>query len=461
MHSNANSKTLKTKYEEVLLGRDSLLRPDSLGLKFSTPSSTICHVNDNPLYGTKFESETTNCTSNNTNESHLHNLNPPTSPSFAHNSFDKPLKNTSNEALQTNSKETCSTLFLKNSPIYNSLEMTPLYESAITTPICKSPEPNKEVNKISSLQFESRFHKKEVEIVEEGIFLTPNNRRIKELDTKKLINKNDGRCEKENGSTLEVLHTINLIGGTKDILKKECCQEKVDFNYNSKVCSSKNISKCQFILWPMVIFFRVFTYPFKLFFKLFLFLLGIFKFFFGVIAKALKKFKNITIMDVGNIRSKILKNSQSGCNNAQGYSRCGCASKTYILVVLSSLVLPSLFDLDFYLVNRFIEGQVVIREALNFDYTKEHPTAIVNLLPQQIMGKAKGYFPDKEVMTAHAFPPSYIFHMIVHLTLPESQYNQEIGMFQVYIVFVFTNVYSNKLVLLYVLKNCHMNNIDL
>ncbi|KAG0570381.1 hypothetical protein KC19_6G157900, partial [Ceratodon purpureus] len=181
----------------------------------------------------------------------------------------------------------------------------------------------------------------------------------------------------------------------------------------------------------MYLLFKGVTYPFKLVLKLILYLVYILKLLVFGIIKPFKMLKNITFLGVSNIRSRILKHSQNGCNINQGYHGCGCATKTYILIVLSSLLLPSLFDLDFYLVNRFIEGQVVIREALNFDYTKDHPTAMVNLLPQQIIGKAKGYFPDREVMATHAFPPSHIYHVIVHLTLPESQYNHEIGMFQV------------------------------
>ena len=182
----------------------------------------------------------------------------------------------------------------------------------------------------------------------------------------------------------------------------------------------------------MCTLFESLTYPFKLVLKLTLYFFNILKVFVQGIIRPFQILKNITFISAGTIRSKMLKYSKNGCNNTnKKYSRYRCATKICVLIVLSSLLLPTTFDLDFFLVNRFIEGQVVIWEALNFDYTKEHPTAIANILPRQIIGKEKGYFLDKEVTVAHAFPPSHIYHIIVHLTIPESPYNHEIGMFQV------------------------------
>lgn len=405
---------------------------------FSKPSSTICHVNDNPLYGTKFESEPSNCTFNNVNENHLRNLNPTP---IAHGSIGKPSNNSSQEASKICGKRESNPLLLKNLPIYNSSELTPLYKSAVATPVCKSPEPSQKTNK-TLCQVQPKIHIKEVEIVEEEIFLAStydvqlkNNLKINEVKNKR-PNKKDEKCSQEI-NTLNSFNTknLNILGNAKDGLMKKSNEEKeLISHYNLKVNLSKNTSKGQTIFWPMHVLFKILTYPFKLVLKLMLYFVYILKYLASGIIRSFKMLKNITFLGVDFVRSRISKHFQNGCNKSQGYSGCRCATKTYILIVLGSLLLPSFFDLDFYLVNRFIEGQVIIREALNFDYTKEHPTAMVNLLPQQIIGKAKRYFPDREAMDAHAFPPSHIYHIIVHLTVPESQYNHEIGMFQVEVI---------------------------
>ena len=317
--------------------------------------------------------------------------------------------------------------------------MTPIYISAISTPINKSPDPNQNRNK-TIFQIEPKPHTK-VEIAEEKSFLTStydtqlkNIRKVQKSNNNQSKNKDENCEQKLHKLNISNPKTMNILECSKDELKKKHNKEKeLISHYNLKVTSCKNTSKGQIMFWPLHILLKTITYPFKLVLKLILYFVYILKCFVFETIRPFKMLKNITFLGVDSIRSKILKNSQSGCNIRQGYLGCGFVTKTYVLIVLSSLLLPSLFDLDFYLVNKFIEGQVIIREPLNFDYTKEHPIAMVNLLPRQIIGKAKGYFPDKEVMAAHAFPSSHVYHMIVHLTVPESQYNQKIGMFQVQI----------------------------
>ena len=96
--TNVEHKNLKLQSEQDLSRQNSSIS------NFSTPSSTVCYVNDNPLYSTKFESEPSHCTFNNVNENHLCTLNPfPLS--NANNLISKPLNNSIEEVLENYNKK--------------------------------------------------------------------------------------------------------------------------------------------------------------------------------------------------------------------------------------------------------------------------------------------------------------------------------------------------------------------
>nr|PNR62845.1 hypothetical protein PHYPA_001269 [Physcomitrium patens] len=142
------------------------------------------------------------------------------------------------------------------------------------------------------------------------------------------------------------------------------------------------------------------------------------QFLFYITMRMYRMIKNVIIIYIDKVRPNPFGHTcNMFCTKKELY-RHGGTSKICILIFLCSLLLHSFFDLDIYLAKRFLGGQVVIKRTLNFDYIMEHPIPIVNLL-------LKKYFQRK------AFPTSYVFHVIVHLTLPESPHNYKIGMFQV------------------------------
>lgn len=55
----------------------------------------------------------------------------------------------------------------------------------------------------------------------------------------------------------------------------------------------------------------------------------------------------------------------------------------------------------------------------------------MSLLPPKVRAKAKGDAYPEKVLRARAIPLSHSLHVSIFLTLPESHYNRQLGMFQV------------------------------
>ncbi len=113
---------------------------------------------------------------------------------------------------------------------------------------------------------------------------------------------------------------------------------------------------------------------------------------------------------------------------------CGCLAAIYVSFILGFLLIPAVF-LDVFLVRSFIEDPTEIHQTLHFDYTREHPTAVVPLLPPKVLAKAKELAVKKpeKAYSFRAIPKSHKFHVTVFLTLPESDHNRKLGIFQVFL----------------------------
>ncbi|KAF3951136.1 hypothetical protein CMV_023183 [Castanea mollissima] len=115
--------------------------------------------------------------------------------------------------------------------------------------------------------------------------------------------------------------------------------------------------------------------------------------------------------------------------------RCGWGilSSAYVCVVLCSLLVSSAV-FSVVLVRCLVEEPIRIKEVLNFNYAKPSPVAYVPIVPCTGIGCGEHC---KEMIGGIGFiPPTHRLQVMVSLTLPESEYNRNLGVFQVRIDFL-------------------------
>lgn len=90
----------------------------------------------------------------------------------------------------------------------------------------------------------------------------------------------------------------------------------------------------------------------------------------------------------------------------------GAAAAAYVLMVLmGAMVVAAVLGVG--IVKSWAEEPVYVRESVQFDYSRAHPTALLTF----------GNGP--------AIPPAHTIYLSLSLLMPDSDYNREIGIFQV------------------------------
>ncbi|CAK7350359.1 unnamed protein product [Dovyalis caffra] len=110
----------------------------------------------------------------------------------------------------------------------------------------------------------------------------------------------------------------------------------------------------------------------------------------------------------------------------------------YVCVILCGLLVFSVM-LSGWLMRYFVEEPIQIRQDLNFDYTKNSPVAFV---PVKFCGgvacgvNCKENIGDVKSLKTRVIPPNHKLQVSVLLTLPESDYNRNLGVFQIRVDFL-------------------------
>lgn len=116
---------------------------------------------------------------------------------------------------------------------------------------------------------------------------------------------------------------------------------------------------------------------------------------------------------------------------------CGLFWAIYVCIILCALLVSSLVVSGF-IMNHLVEERIMIKENLNFDYTKMSPVAYVRIMScfdtDSMMNSLENI--EKGRLGSRVIQPDHKLQVIVSLTLPESEYNRNLGMFQVRVDFI-------------------------
>ncbi|XP_010462979.1 PREDICTED: seipin-2-like [Camelina sativa] len=110
----------------------------------------------------------------------------------------------------------------------------------------------------------------------------------------------------------------------------------------------------------------------------------------------------------------------------------------YVGIVLLGLLVSSLM-VGGYMINRIADEPFVVKETLNFDYTKNSPEAYVPITScagVDCVGSCKESNEMSKIRGLRAIPRDQKLDITLSMTLPESAYNKKLGMFQVRVDFL-------------------------
>uniref|UniRef100_A0A1J3DZP4 Seipin n=1 Tax=Noccaea caerulescens TaxID=107243 RepID=A0A1J3DZP4_NOCCA len=118
-----------------------------------------------------------------------------------------------------------------------------------------------------------------------------------------------------------------------------------------------------------------------------------------------------------------------------GWGFCWAA---YVGIVLFGLLVTALM-LGGFMINRIAHKPFVVKEILNFDYTKNSPEAYVPITSCAGVacdGSCKESNQMWKIRGLRAIPRDHKLDITLSMTLPESVYNKNLGMFQVRVDFL-------------------------
>lgn len=116
----------------------------------------------------------------------------------------------------------------------------------------------------------------------------------------------------------------------------------------------------------------------------------------------------------------------------------GILAAAYVGMILTILLVVAAV-MGVAVVRMWVEEPVLLRERLNFDYTDAHPKAIFSFVQGSNHG---GEYNSKFVGKSKKMgvPVGHTFYVSLLLVMPESDYNRELGIFQVINLYIYSFV---------------------
>lgn len=102
----------------------------------------------------------------------------------------------------------------------------------------------------------------------------------------------------------------------------------------------------------------------------------------------------------------------------------------YVCVILCGLLVFSVM-LSGVLMRYLVEEPIKIRQDLIFDYTKDNPVAYVPIQSCGGVACCEENIGDFKSLNTRVIPPNHKLQVSVLLTMPESEYNRNLGVFQI------------------------------
>lgn len=122
--------------------------------------------------------------------------------------------------------------------------------------------------------------------------------------------------------------------------------------------------------------------------------------------------------------------------------RCcwGLLWSAYVCFILAGLFV-SAFVVSGIIMTFVVEEPLQMKEGLNFDYTKDSPAAFIPIVscPRSSCVDCSEKTEIENIGGARVVPPNHKLQATVSLTLPESDYNRNLGIFQVRVDFLSAN----------------------
>ncbi|KAH0717780.1 hypothetical protein KY285_013811 [Solanum tuberosum] len=148
---------------------------------------------------------------------------------------------------------------------------------------------------------------------------------------------------------------------------------------------------------------------------------------------------NVVIKSVGFQVNMLITIEQSSVWRLGLQFGWGCLWSVYVCFVLVGL-LVSAFIMGGILIRIMVEEPIRMNEPLNFDYTAKSPVAYVPIIRSP--GVTCGVDSQVDVGMVdgvRVIPPNHKLQVTVSLMLPESDYNRNLGIFQVRVDFLTSN----------------------
>ncbi|XP_021749316.1 seipin-2-like [Chenopodium quinoa] len=121
--------------------------------------------------------------------------------------------------------------------------------------------------------------------------------------------------------------------------------------------------------------------------------------------------------------------------------RCGWGLfwSVYVCSILVGLLIGAFVIGGLMMRYCFVEEPFLLKQGLNFDYTKSKPVAFVPIISCPIEEWRDKYEDVNAVGYARVIPPNHKLQATVTMVLPESDYNRNLGVFQVRVEFLSEN----------------------